>query len=222
MSGLLWSACQFTVVAPPVSETPAGLSFGFGTPAGSRRYLIGPVQVATPAVPRQAPPLATTPGGAFVCLAASSPLNSGRSSEIRKLVERVRKDGGKKMHAAGRFRGQVFSPAGAATPFPVDAAAFWRFFTGRPRFAFATGARLAFAVVFAADLSIRKLSRFFPAFTAAAIHLGIAPRPAQVSLQFLGLRYLGATFLPFSLLPAGRPKPEWSACSVYCRPLSTP
>ena len=101
----------------------------------------------------------------------------------------------------------MFSPAGAATPFPVDAAAFWRFFTGRPRFAFATGARLAFAVVFAADLSIRKLSRFFPAFTAAAIHLGIAPRPAQVSLRFLGLRYLGATFLPFSLLPAGRPSP---------------
>ena len=47
---------------------------------------------------------------------------------------------------------------------------------------------------------IRKSSRFFPAFISAAIHLGIAPRPAQVSARFLGLRYLGGTFRSLILL----------------------
>jgi hypothetical protein len=53
---------------------------------------------------------------------------------------------------------------------------------------------------FAADLSIAKSSRFFPALIWAAIHLGIAPRPAHVSDEFFGLRYLGGTLRPFILL----------------------
>jgi quercetin dioxygenase-like cupin family protein len=57
----------------------------------------------------------------------------------------------------------------------------------------------------ASYLWMRKLSRFFPAFTAATIHLGIAPRPAHVSDRFFGLRYLGSTFLPLSALPFRRP-----------------
>ena len=74
------------------------------------------------------------------------------------------------------------------------------------------------AAALASDLSIRKLSFFFPAFTAAAIHLGIAPRPAQFSDRFFGLRYLGATFEPFSLLPPRLPAPLLSprAASWLC------
>ena len=59
---------------------------------------------------------------------------------------------------------------------------------------------------------IRKSSRFFPALISAAIHLGIAPRPAQVSARFLGLRYFGGTFRPFILLT--RPRPPTSAPSA--------
>src|SRR5262249_27421 len=32
---------------------------------------------------------------------------------------------------------------------------------------------------------------------------GVAPRPAQVSARFLGLRYFGGTLRPLSLLPRG-------------------
>jgi hypothetical protein len=46
------------------------------------------------------------------------------------------------------------------------------------------------------DLSMAKSSRFFPFLISAAIHLGIAPRPAQVSDRSFGLRYLGATLRP--------------------------
>jgi hypothetical protein len=53
---------------------------------------------------------------------------------------------------------------------------------------------------FAAALSIAKCSRFLPFLISAAIHLGIAPRPAHVSDRFFGLRYFGATFRPFILL----------------------
>jgi hypothetical protein len=42
---------------------------------------------------------------------------------------------------------------------------------------------------------IRKSSAFFPLFNAATSHLGLAPRPAQVSPD--GLRYFGGSFLPF-------------------------
>src|ERR1700745_2261450 len=41
---------------------------------------------------------------------------------------------------------------------------------------------------------IKKFSTFFPFFNAATNHLGLAPRPAQVSPD--GLRYFGGTFLP--------------------------
>ena len=66
---------------------------------------------------------------------------------------------------------------------------------------FFTGARLALA----ADLWIAKSSRFLPALIWAAIHRGMAPRPAHVSERFFGLRYLGATLRPFILLTRGRP-----------------
>ena len=42
-----------------------------------------------------------------------------------------------------------------------------------------------------------KSSSFFPDLRAAANHRGFNPRPAQVSLAFSGLRYLGATNDPF-------------------------
>ena len=51
----------------------------------------------------------------------------------------------------------------------------------------------------AADLSIRKVSSVFPSLIAAFNHLGVAPRPAQVSPS--GLRYFGGTFFPFNALP---------------------
>jgi hypothetical protein len=46
---------------------------------------------------------------------------------------------------------------------------------------------------------IKKLSIFFPFFSASTIHFGFTPRPAQVSPD--GLRYFGGTFLPFIDLP---------------------
>src|SRR5665213_3459780 len=44
--------------------------------------------------------------------------------------------------------------------------------------------------------SMRKLSRFLPFFSKAVSHLGVRPRPAQVSPS--GPRYFGRAFLPFS------------------------
>jgi hypothetical protein len=41
-----------------------------------------------------------------------------------------------------------------------------------------------------------KYSSFLPAFIAAVSHLGLSPRPAQVSPGFSGLRYFGATVPP--------------------------
>src|SRR6516225_11359235 len=59
---------------------------------------------------------------------------------------------------------------------------------------------------FRADLSIRKSSSFFPLLIAATSHFGFAPRPAQVSPEWL--RYFGGTFLPLNALtdtlPRGR------------------
>jgi hypothetical protein len=49
--------------------------------------------------------------------------------------------------------------------------------------------------------AIAKSSTFFPPFIAATSHLGLRPRPAQVSAGFSGLRYLGAT------APLGPPRP---------------
>src|SRR5262249_22902401 len=58
---------------------------------------------------------------------------------------------------------------------------------------------------------IRKASFLsLPAFISSRIQRGVAPRPAQVSLGFFLLRYLGATLRPFSaeppLRPGGRPR----------------
>src|SRR5262245_46893294 len=61
---------------------------------------------------------------------------------------------------------------------------------------------LRFFRPFRADLSIRKSSSFFPRLIAATSHLGLAPRPAQVSPD--GPRYFGGTFLPFNALPPPR------------------
>src|SRR5215510_8032572 len=63
---------------------------------------------------------------------------------------------------------------------------------------------LRFLRPFRADLSIRKSSSFFPSLIAAASQRGLAPLPAQVSPD--GLRYFGGTFLPFNVLPPGRPR----------------
>jgi hypothetical protein len=43
---------------------------------------------------------------------------------------------------------------------------------------------------------IRKSSRFAPSSIFSAIHLGIAPRPAQVFCALSGSRYLGAILPP--------------------------
>src|SRR5262249_57236554 len=48
---------------------------------------------------------------------------------------------------------------------------------------------------FRADFSIKKSSSFFPPLIASTSHLGFAPRPAQVSPEWL--RYFGGAFLPF-------------------------
>src|SRR5262249_16660907 len=61
---------------------------------------------------------------------------------------------------------------------------------------------LRFLRSFRADLSIRKSSSFFPPLIAATSQRGLAPRPAQVSLE--GLRYFGGTFLPLKTLPPPR------------------
>src|SRR5215470_15926164 len=61
---------------------------------------------------------------------------------------------------------------------------------------------LRFFRPFRADLSIKKSSSFFPPLIASTSHLGFAPRPAQVSPEWL--RYLGGTFLPFNLNFLGR------------------
>src|SRR5262249_37090378 len=55
---------------------------------------------------------------------------------------------------------------------------------------------------FRADFSIKKSSNFFPPLIASTSHLGFAPRPAQVSPEWL--RYFGGTFLPFNTLPLPR------------------
>src|SRR5260221_11941773 len=54
----------------------------------------------------------------------------------------------------------------------------------------------------AADLSIRKSSRFFPALIAAVNQRGCAPRPAQVFPSVS--RYFGATFMPLVARPCFR------------------
>src|ERR1700731_4640059 len=60
------------------------------------------------------------------------------------------------------------------------------------------------------DHLMRKASFLaLPAFISSRIHLGVAPRPAQVSLGFFLLRYFGATLRPLSfepLRPGGRPR----------------
>jgi hypothetical protein len=94
---------------------------------------------------------------------------------------------------AGAGFGVVFRVAEPVLRFLAEPVFRFRVFLATPLFAFAV------------DLSIAKSSRFFPAFISAAIHLGIAPRPAHVSDRFLGLRYLGATLRRFILLPRGRP-----------------
>src|SRR5262249_32221023 len=52
---------------------------------------------------------------------------------------------------------------------------------------------------------IRKSSGFLPSLMAACSHLGLAPRPAQVSP--FGPRYFGATLRPLRLAPRRRPFP---------------
>ena len=54
-----------------------------------------------------------------------------------------------------------------------------------------------FALAEGAEPAIRKSSCFFPDLRAAVNHRGFNPRPAQVSVAFSGLRYLGATDDPF-------------------------
>ena len=84
----------------------------------------------------------------------------------------------------------------------------------------ATGFRVVFAQWGHFPLWIRKCSRFFPALISAAIHRGIAPRPAQVSDRFFGFRYFGATLRPLRplLRPLRRPLPlcSPSAVSNFC------
>jgi hypothetical protein len=67
------------------------------------------------------------------------------------------------------------------------------YFFLRPRVFFATLRDAA------ADLSIRKSSRFLPALMAAVSQRGCAPRPAQVFPSLS--RYFAATFLPLVARP---------------------
>jgi hypothetical protein len=70
-------------------------------------------------------------------------------------------------------------------------------------------------------------SIFLPFFRAATIHLGFAPRPAQVSPD--GLRYFGGTFVPFNddlpealdLAPPTQPSASLAlreAQAIVCQP----
>jgi hypothetical protein len=54
--------------------------------------------------------------------------------------------------------------------------------------------------------AMAKSSSFLPPFIAAVSHLGLRPRPAQVSAGFSGFRYLGATEPLAPPRPAGRPR----------------
>jgi hypothetical protein len=68
-----------------------------------------------------------------------------------------------------------------------------------------------FALAEGVEPAMRKSSCFFPDFMAAVNHRGFNPRPAQVSVAFSGLRYLGATADPFS-----PPRPDL-ACQSFLR-----
>src|SRR6516225_7981775 len=72
---------------------------------------------------------------------------------------------------------------------------------------------LRFLRPFRADLSIKKSSSFFPPLIAATSHLGLAPRPAQVSPE--RLRYFGGTFLPFKTLPPLTLRPPVKAANCF-------
>src|ERR1700675_808327 len=67
----------------------------------------------------------------------------------------------------------------------------------------------------AAAPAIRKSSCFLPDLIAAANHRGFNPRPAQVSVGFSGLRYLGATFpqAPRPKADFERAAPPWKRAS---------
>src|ERR1700722_10903268 len=52
-------------------------------------------------------------------------------------------------------------------------------------------------------LPIANSSSLWPALSSARSQRGVAPRPAQVSSRFFGLRYFGGTLRPLSLLPRG-------------------
>jgi hypothetical protein len=67
-----------------------------------------------------------------------------------------------------------------------------------------------FALAEGVEPAMRKSSCFFPDFMAAVNHRGFNPRPAQVSVAFSGLRYLGATADPFS-----PPRPDLACHSPY-------
>src|SRR5262249_49630631 len=73
---------------------------------------------------------------------------------------------------------------------------------------------LRFLRRFRADLSIRKSSSFLPPLIAATSHLGLAPRPAQVSPD--RLRYFGGTFLPFLPPPRTTLAPPTKAILSNC------
>src|SRR6516164_10447901 len=72
---------------------------------------------------------------------------------------------------------------------------------------------LRFLRPFRADLSIRKSSSFFPLLIAATSQRGLAPRPAQVSPEWL--RYFGGTFLPFNALPPPRTLRPPTTASIF-------
>src|SRR5262249_44335313 len=84
---------------------------------------------------------------------------------------------------------------------------------------------LRFFRPFPAALSIKNSSIFFPRLIAATSQRGFAPRPAQVSPD--GLRYLGATFVPFNVLPPrtplAPPAPSilFNCCSMSARRLTS-